>query len=116
MFKKKLIILISLLFTIFLVGCGRNLETKTIETVTLSVVDTYHRNSWAQPIMVGKAMSTIFHPEQNVVEFEHNGYDFEVNNREVYDHCKDRKSVQAKIYKNTYDNGDIEYSLKEIIN
>lgn len=116
MLKKKLVVLTGLLFAAFLVGCGRNLETKTIEIVTLNVVDTYHRDSWRQPVMIGKSMSTIYHSERNEVEFNYSGYEFEVDDREVYDYCKDKETVKAKIYKYTYDNGDIEYNLKEIIN
>lgn len=69
----------SLLCAICLVGCGRNIETETIETVTLNIEDIYHRNSWVQVVPIGKAVTSIYHSEINEVKFDYNGYDISVN-------------------------------------
>lgn len=112
---KKLLILGLSIPAFLLTGCTRNLETKTIKEVTLNIDEVHHTSARSQPVVIGKIVSSVYYPAEYEVEFEYNGYEFEIDDKEIYEYCKDKKSIKANIYISTYDNGDIEYSLRNII-
>lgn len=84
MIKRKFItfILVAIMSIFCLSGCSVvSTETTSVEA---TVVDTYHQPAWTQPILVGKAVSFIYHPAQYKVTMTYKDYILTVNNEELY--------------------------------
>ena len=115
---KKILLLILVL--LLLVGCGRKLEEKTIEEVELKIKNTYHRESRSYPMSTGKFIYYTRRPEKNIVYFDCDGYEISIDNKDVYNYCKDKETINAKVYKFVYskegcDREIVEYEFKELI-
>lgn len=111
--KKKLrLILCCLLLSVSLAGCAKLISTET-ERVEVTIIDSYHRGAWTQPMMVGKTMTCITHPAIYEINVEYNDVEYVIDGRNTYDLFKDKigQTVTGVLEIREYDDGTVKYDI-----
>ena len=100
-----ILMIICVLCTCF-TGCKKAIRTED-QTVSATITDVYHKNSWIQPVRVGKVSSMVSHPEKNIVHLQYENLTLSVNNKSLYNECKDNVGNNIDIILRTtyYDDG-----------
>jgi hypothetical protein len=108
-FIIALITVVLLCFT----GCAELINTETKE-VDAAITDVYYKGAWVQPISTGKSMIMITHPAQYKVTFEYEDVTLTVDNKKLYDFCKDNIGATAKcnLIIEYYDDGTVHKTLE----
>lgn len=115
MVKRKFIILLLLItiLTTCLPGCKKVLRTET-KVVEATVVETYHRGAWMQPIWNGKFYTYIHHSAKHEVTLKYENYKITVDNQDLYNKCKNNigSTVECNLVTTYYDDGTTKTKLK----
>ena len=116
MMIKRIFSLILVLSLLLLTGCAEVVRIDT-EIVEATVVDTYYRPSWIQPIVVGKVSSMMMHPATYRVSLEYKEETYTLNSKDSYDICKDLKGekIPCKLKIAEYNNGKVFKDILEIL-
>ena len=109
---KKLIILF-LIFTIFLTGCAKLINTES-EVVEAEVVYTYHRDVMILPRRVGKITIMTTYPARYEVTVQYNNIKTIIKSQELYEQVKIGDKVSCNLITKYYDNNSIEKELEWI--
>jgi hypothetical protein len=91
-------------------------EYSGINTVKAVVVDMYHSDSYATPIMIGKTITLMHHPAVNKVTFG-GDVNFEIDSPELYDRFKEHDTAiisYRNVYRAIYDDKDKD-GVKELV-
>lgn len=111
--KKIISITLIAVLLICCTGCSEliNIETKEVDAV---ITDVYYKSAWVQPISTGKTMIMVTHPAQYKVTFEYEDVSLTVNNKKLYDFCKDNIGATAKcnLIIGYYDDGTVRKTLE----
>lgn len=115
MTKRKFItfILVAIMSIFCLSGCKKAIHTETT-VVEATVVDIYHKNSWTQYVWTGKTMTVIYHKAKYKVTLQYVDYKTTVDNKDLYDQCKDNIGaiVECNLVTTYYEDGTAEIKLK----
>lgn len=87
--KLLVVILIVSMFTLSLAGCAECLNTEHKE-VEVTIVDAYYRSGWVQPIISGKVISSIYHPDQHKITVGYDGKEYTIDDEDTYKKFKDK--------------------------
>lgn len=111
--KKIVSITLIAVLLICCTGCSEliNIETKEVDAV---IADVYYKSAWVQPISTGKTMIMVTHPAQYKVTFEYEDVTLTVNNKKLYDFCKDNigATVKCNLIIGYYDDGTVRKTLE----
>jgi hypothetical protein len=115
MIKRKfitLLLLVSILLTC-LSGCAKVVRTETT-VVEATVVDTYHKAAWMQPIWNGKFFSYIFYSAEYKVTLQYENYKITVDDESLYRTYKDNIGaiVECNLVTTYYDDDTSKTELK----
>lgn len=111
---KKIISIALIALTLFcFTGCAELINTETQE-VDATITDVYFKSAWVQLIPTGKTMVTVTHPAQYKVTFEYEGVTLTVNNKKIYDFCKENIdcTVKCNLIIEYYDDGTVRKTLE----
>ena len=112
---QKIITLTLVLFIIILTFAGCAKLIRSDETIVdATIVDTYHKNAWIQPMRVGKVTTFINHPAKHCVVVEYDGIKLTINDREIYQQYKDQigQTIKCKLITDYYDDNTCKQYLK----
>lgn len=118
--KKKLLTFTVLLMTALilvtsLISCAK-VEKTVIEPVEATIVDVYHRGTYATTIMAGKTPVVVTHPATWKVTLRYEDIETTINNKDLYNACKDNIgcTITVNLVTDTYTDGEIKRSIKLI--
>ena len=112
-FKNRILMLLLLVVLIFgLISCAKCISTE-YENVEVTVIDSYHRGIWRQPVRSGKTTTYITYPEVWQITVEYNGVEYTVSGNDTYNKYKDKigQIITGKLEIRTYDNGTIKHDI-----
>jgi hypothetical protein len=111
--KKIISIALIAILLLCLSSCAELINTETQE-VDATITDVYFKSAWVQPISTGKTMMMVTHPAQYKVTFEYEGVTLTVNNKKLYDFCKENMdcTVKCNLIIEYYDDGTVRKTLK----
>ena len=107
--KKKIILLITLAsMMLTMLGCAELVSCET-ETIEVTIVDSYHRSAWLQPVRAGKVTTFITHPATYSITFEYEDRTYSISGQDVYEKYKNKigQTTTATLEIKTYDNGKV---------
>jgi hypothetical protein len=84
--------------------------------VQVVITDSYHRNSWMQPIHCGKTTTYIRHPAVYRIIVEYDSVAYYIDDFDIYTAYKDRigDTVDAVLKTCTYDDGSVKHNIISI--
>lgn len=110
--KRLLAIMLFVVVIITMVGCAKLVKTEET-TVEVTIVDSYHRAAWSQPMMAGKVMTVIHHPAQYRIDVVYNDVEYSISGSTTYHTYKDMvgETVSATLETRTFDDGTVKYDI-----
>ena len=115
--KKRLIaLLLAFAFVIALAGCAKLVSEEQF-TQPVTIVKTYYRPTWVQPVYNGKFFMVITHPAEYEATIETpSGTRYTLYTEAAYDFCegRDGEVVFGVFTKSTYDDGTVKIRLKTL--
>ena len=111
--KKIVSIVLIAIMLLCMVSCAELINTETQE-VDAVITDVYYKGAWVQPISTGKSIIMVTHPAQYKVTFEYEDVTLTVDNKKLYDFCKDNIGATARcnLIIDSYDDGTVRKTLK----
>lgn len=113
--KKFISLLLVFVFMFCLTGCAKEVSRREF-TTKVEITDTYHTGFYLQPIKSGSVTTFISHPERNYVYVTYEDIEYQIDNEEYYEYCKDHIGdiIFAIFDKVSYDDGTYRYILKDL--
>ena len=105
---KKIIscLILSLFIGVMITGCKTCISSEAIEDEAV-IVKTDYTPSTIVCVPVGKIISPIIYPASYDVTLSYNGIEYQFDNSDLYNYCKDHEgeSIQVDISIDKFDDG-----------
>lgn len=114
--KKEIIcFILCILFLLSLIGCKKCVDTQ-YSSVTVKVVDEYHRAAYITPIFNGKTTTIITHPAVYKITVEYNGKEYAISGSDTYNKYSNKigESVTAILETKIYDDKTEKYNITKL--
>lgn len=105
---KKIIscLILSLFIGVMITGCKTCISSETFKDEAV-IAKTDYTPSSIVSVPVGKIISPIIHPASYDVTLSYNGIEYQFDNSDLYNYCKDHEgeSIQVDISIDKFDDG-----------
>lgn len=114
--KRKLLLFLLMVSMIFSInGCAKCVSTMQMN-VRVTVVDEYYKSSYLSPVVIGKFITTIRHPDVYKITVKYNDNEYTFTDSNTYNEYKDKvgQTVNATLEIRTYDDGFVRYDITSL--
>jgi hypothetical protein len=113
--QKFLNVIVILCLIFALTGCAKLVNTEYSD-VEVTVVDSYHRGMYLQPVYTGKSFTYITHPATYRITVEYDNLEFDIDGSETYYKYEDKigETAIGVLETRTYDDGMVKYDITEL--